>query len=233
MVKNIWEGFCMEKKNSIINSEINIESLCQNSIELIQYARQIAAKQVNLVQVMTYYSIGRWIVEEQQQGQSRAQYGKQVIKKLSEILTDQFGRGFSVDTLENARKFYLNYQDRISETVFRKFAIEKTETVFREFENTQPFMLPWSHYLLLMRIKNLDERSFYEIEAKDNNWSLRELQRQFDSSLYERLALSRDKEGVKALAHEGQVIDTPKDIVKDPYWSLSGCQSCRNITKVN
>ena len=106
-----------------------------------------------MVQLMAYYSIGRWIVEEQQQGQSRAQYGKQVIKKLSETLAEQFGRGFSVDTLENARKFYLNYQDRIS------------ETVFREFENAQPFMLPWSHYLLLMRIKNQDERSFYEIEA--------------------------------------------------------------------
>ena len=206
----------MEKKNSIINSEINIESLCQNSIELIQYARQIAAKQVNLVQLMTYYSIGRWIVEEQQQGQSRAQYGKQVIKKLSEILTDQFGRGFSVDTLENARKFYLNYQDRISETVFRKFAIEKTETVFREFENTQPFMLPWSHYLLLMRIKNLDERSFYEIEAAQAAWSIRVLQRQYNSSLYERLALSRDKESVMRLASEGNVITKPADIVKHP-----------------
>ena len=86
-------------------SDINLESLCHNSIELVRYARQIAAKQVNLVQLMTYYSIGRWIVEEQQQGQSRAQYGKHVIKKLSEALTEQFGRGFSVDTLENARKF--------------------------------------------------------------------------------------------------------------------------------
>ena len=85
----------MDKKKSITVSDINIESLCKNSIELIQYARQIAAKQVNLVQLMTYYSIGRWIVEEQQQGQSRAQYGKQVIKKLSEALTEQFGRGFS------------------------------------------------------------------------------------------------------------------------------------------
>ncbi len=150
----------MEKKHNIISSDINIESLCQNSIELIQYARQIAAKQVNLVQLMTYYSIGRWIVEEQQQGQSRAQYGKQVIKKLSETLTEQFGRGFSEDTLKNARKFYLTYKDRISETVFSLFAIQKSETVFSFFEKETPFSLPWSHYLLLMRIKNLDERSF-------------------------------------------------------------------------
>ena len=206
----------MDKENNSIVSDIAIKSLCQNSIDLIQYARQIAAKQVNLVQLLTYYSIGRWIVEEQQQGQSRAQYGKQVIKKLSEILTEQFGRGFSVDTLENARKFYLNYQDRISETVFRKFAIEKTETVFREFENTQPFTLPWSHYLLLMRIKNLDERSFYEIEAAQAAWSIRVLQRQYNSSLYERLALSRDKESVMRLASEGNVITKPADIVKHP-----------------
>ena len=206
----------MEKKHNIISSDINIESLCQNSIDLIQYARQIAAKQVNLVQLMTYYSIGRWIVEEQQQGQSRAQYGKQVIKKLSEALTEQFGRGFSVDTLENARKFYLNYQDRIPETAFRKFAIEKTETVFREFEKAQPFMLPWSHYLLLMRIKNPDERSFYEIEAAQAAWSIRVLQRQYNSSLYERLALSRDKESVMRLASEGNMITKPADIVKHP-----------------
>ena len=107
----------MEREN-IIAPSINIENLCRNSIDLIQYARQIVAKQVNMVQLMTYYSIGRWIVEEQQQGESRAQYGKHVIKTLSDALTEQFGRGFSVDTLENARKFYLNYQDRISEHCF-------------------------------------------------------------------------------------------------------------------
>lgn len=176
----------MEQKNSIITSDINIESLCQNSIDLIQYARQIVTKQVNLVQLLTYYSIGRWIVEEQQQGQSRAQYGKQVIKKLSETLTEQFGRGFSEDTLKNVRKFYLTYKDRIS------------EAVFSFFEKETPFSLPWSHYLLLMRIKNLDERSFYEIEATQAAWSIRVLQRQYNSSLYERLALSRDKESVPA-----------------------------------
>ena len=205
----------MEREN-IIAPSINIENLCRNSIDLIQYARQIAAKQVNLVQLMTYYSIGRWIVEEQQQGKSRADYGKQVIKNLSDVLTEQFGRGFSVDTLENARKFYLNYQNRISETVFRKFAIEKSETVFREFETVLPFSLPWSHYLLLMRIKNPDERRFYEIEAAEAAWSIRVLQRQYNSSLYERLALSRDKEAVMKLATEGNVITKPADIVKQP-----------------
>lgn len=205
----------MEKENTII-SNIGIESLCQNAIELIQYARQIAAKQVNLVQLMTYYSIGRWIVEEQQQGKSRAEYGKQVIKNLSDVLTEQFGRGFSEDTLKNARKFYLTYKDRISETMFSLFAIQKSETVFSFFESEKPFTLPWSHYLLLMRIKNPDERRFYEIEAAEAAWSIRVLQRQYNSSLYERLALSRDKEAVLKLATEGNVITKPADIVKQP-----------------
>lgn len=203
-------------KNEASIFDIGLETLCENSIELIQYARQIAVKQVNLVQLMTYYSIGRWIVEEQQNGETRAQYGKQVIKKLSNVLTERFGRGFSVDTLENTRKFYLNYQSRISEKMFRKFAIEKSETVFREFDEYIPFTLPWSHYLLLMRIKNPEERSFYEIEAAKSAWSIRVLQRQYNSSLYERLALSLDKGEVMRLASEGNVIMRPADIVKQP-----------------
>ena len=132
-------------------------------------------------------------------------------------MNTQFGRGFSVDTLENVRKFYLTYQDRISETVFRKFAVEKSETVFlRIFEETLPFTLPWSHYLLLMRIKDENERKFYEIEATQSGWSIRTLQRQYNSSLYERLALSREKGEVLRLASEGNIVTRPQDIVKQP-----------------
>ena len=193
-----------------------INDLCRNSIELVEYARSIAARQINLVQLMTFYAIGRWIVEVEQQGESRAKYGRQIIKNLSEAMNTQFSRGFSVDTLENARKFYLTYQDRISETVFRKFAVEKSETVFRIFEETLPFTLPWSHYLLLMRIKNENERKFYEIEATQSGWSIRTLQRQYNSSLYERLALSREKGEVLRLASEGNIVTRPQDIVKQP-----------------
>lgn len=193
-----------------------INDLCRNSIELVEYARSIAARQINLVQLMTFYAIGRWIVEVEQQGESRAKYGRQIIKNLSEAMNTQFGRGFSVDTLENARKFYQTYQDRISETVFRKFAVEKSETVFRLFEETLPFTLPWSHYLLLMRIKNENERKFYEIEATQSGWSIRTLQRQYNSSLYERLALSREKGEVLRLASEGNIVTRPQDIVKQP-----------------
>ena len=196
--------------------KLPINDLCRNSIELVEYARSIAARQINLVQLMTFYAIGRWIVEVEQQGESRAKYGRQIIKNLSEAMNTQFGRGFSVDTLENARKFYQTYQDRISETVFRKFAVEKSETVFRLFEETLPFTLPWSHYLLLMRIKNENERKFYEIEATQSGWSIRTLQRQYNSSLYERLALSREKGEVLRLASEGNIVTRPQDIVKQP-----------------
>ena len=98
---------------------VNLNALCRNSIELIQHAREIAVNQVNLVQLMTYYALGYWIVEEQQSGKGRAGYGKKVIQTLSDALNTEFGKGFSVDTLENARKFYLSYQDRISEALFR------------------------------------------------------------------------------------------------------------------
>lgn len=161
--------------NELIPEEsvnLPMNDLCRNSIELAEYARSIAARQINLVQLMTFYAIGRWIVEVGQQGESRAKYGRQIIKNLSEAMNMQFGRGFSVDTLESARKFYLTYQDRISETVFRKFAVEKSEVVFRLFEETLPFTLPWSHYLLLMRIKDENERKFYEIEATQSGWSI-------------------------------------------------------------
>lgn len=193
-----------------------MNDLCRNSIELVEYARSITARQINLVQLMTFYAIGRWIVEVEQQGESRAKYGRQIIKNLSEAMNTQFGRGFSVDTLENARKFYLTYQDRISETVFRKFAVEKSETVFRLFEETLPFTLPWSHYLLLMRIKDESERKFYEIEATQSGWSIRTLQRQYNSSLYERLALNREKGEVLRLASEGNIVTKPQDIVRQP-----------------
>ena len=198
------------------DKDIELEKLCTDSVELIHYARNAIVKHVNIVQIMTYYSLGRWIVETQQMGQKRAKYGSKVIKILSEKLQEEFGKGFSEDTLKNARKFYLTYKERISETVFSLFAIEKSETVFSLFEKEPPFIVSWSHYLQLMRIENEDERSFYEIESAKSGWAVRTLQRQYNSSLYERLALSRDKNGVLHLAKEGSVIEKPEDIIKQP-----------------
>ena len=117
-------------------------------------------------------------MEEQQNGQDRAKYGARVIEKFSEALTNEFGRGFSRETLKNCRRFYLEYKNRIGETLFTLFAVEKSQTVFTQLNDTRPFVLSWSHYLILMRIKNEDERSFYEIEAAKSQWNVRTLQRQ-------------------------------------------------------
>lgn len=141
------------------NHDAPLDELCQNAIELVEYARNITEKQISAIQLMTFYSIGRWIVEVQQNGDSRAQYGKQVLKKLSATMTEKFGRGFSVDNLENMRRFYLTYRERISEKMFRIFAMEKSETISRILEEDKPFTLSFSHYLILCRIKDNEERA--------------------------------------------------------------------------
>jgi len=193
----------------------DIDSLCNNSIELIRYARGLAVSHINIIELMTNYALGRWIVEEQQQGKDRAKYGANVIDRLSQALSEEFGRGYSRESLRNARKFYLTFQNRISQTLFTEFAIEKSQTLFGKLKNP-PFVLSWSHYLILMRIQNEDERKFYEIEAAKSQWNVRTLQRQYASSLYERILLSSDKDKVFELSTEGVLVQKPSDIVKDP-----------------
>lgn len=205
-----------QKTEVLTNEDAAIERLCVETVALVKHTRNITVQQVNMIQLLTYYAIGKWIVEVQQRGESRARYGSQVIKRLSEEMKKNFERGFSEDSLKNARKFYMTYKDRIDETVFNLFADEKSETVFSLFEEKPPFIVSWSHYLQLMRIENEDERSFYEIESARSGWSVRTLQRQYNSSLYERLALSRDKEAVLQLAKKGNMIEKPEDIVKQP-----------------
>jgi hypothetical protein len=195
--------------------EKNINSDFYNKvIKLLNTARKSAIQTVNRTMVYSYFEIGRIIVEEEQKGELRAEYGKMILKGLSERLSKEFGRGFSVDNLENMRRFYLTYS--ITEKTSRNSTLEISETVSRNSDNID-FQLSWSHFLFLVRIDNPDERKFYEIEAINNNWSLRELQRQFDTALFERLVLSRDKKGVKALSEKGQLIEKPKDTIKDPY----------------
>jgi hypothetical protein len=142
---------------------------------LIEAGRSKVAYAVNLTMVHTYFEIGRMIVENEQQGKKRAEYGKAVLKELSGKLTEMFGKGFSVDNLERMKKLYLLYSDKNSATLLRNSS------------------LSWSHYLVLMGIERTEERKFYEIEAVQNQWSLSEFKRQINSALYERLALSRDK----------------------------------------
>ena len=184
----------------------------QDIAELLDSARKQAKTAVNLSMVYAYYEIGRRIYEEEQQGKQRAEYGTYLLKELSDYLMKKFGKGFSVTNLKQMRKFFLTYvDDQIGQTVSDQF--ENLPTV----SSGRKFFLSWSHYLKLMRISDINERHFYEIEAARNDWSLSELKRQFDSALYERLVLSTDKDKVTRLAEEGQIIEKPEDAVKDPY----------------
>lgn len=214
--------------------------------ELIQAARNVAASTVNALQVMTNFEIGRRIVEQEQKGEERAAYGIELLKELSASLTEEFGRGFSKANLEYMRRFYVEWQGRlspiaqtvsgqsspeyaakslelpspISETPSRKSRSAGEPPIAQTLSGqsrSTPFRLSWSHYVLLMGIKDPAERSFYEIEATNEGWSLSELKRQKASGLYERLALSRDKQSLRRLATEGQLVTRPQDILKEPY----------------
>ncbi len=230
-------------------------------IELLQRARNQVARAVNHTMIYTYFEIGRRIMQEEQNGMRRAEYGQEIIEGLSDVLTAEFGRGFSRANLQNMRQFYLTY--RIRQTVSSelqkkdesalsaksKNVISQTPSVKLEEKEQKAlesnsgktirqtptgelqkkdekgiqqtlsveFKLSWSHYLKLMRMDDEAERKFYEIEAAKNNWSVRELQRQYDSALYTRLALSRDKNKVKELSEKGLQITKPQDVIKDPY----------------
>jgi len=198
-----------------MKNDIKPTDLFQKIAGLLQAARQNVVRAINQTMVYTYFEIGRMIVEDEQQGKERAEYGKQVLKELSAKLTAEFGKGFSVQNLENMRKFYLRYAlEANSQSPVR--ISEKSQSPVRISEKGNA-VLSWTHYLVLIRIENKDERSFYEIETLNNNWSVRELKRQLNSALYERLALSRDKHGIKQLAEKGQLIEKSTDILKDPY----------------
>lgn len=173
------------------------ENLYIKVAELLKHAQDTVVQTVNKTMVQTYYEIGKMIVEEEQKGKERAEYGQQLIEELSIKLLNEFGKGFSSTNIKQMRSFYLTYS--------------KSQTVSDEFK------LSWSHYIKLMRIENENERRFYEIETLKNNWSLRELERQYDSALYTRLKLSRDKDKIIELSEKGLIIEKPKDAIKDPY----------------
>lgn len=186
-----------------------LSGLSVKILDLLNDARQRVVQTVNHTMVLTYFEIGRMIVEEEQSGNERAGYGKQLLINLSKDLSKEFGKGFSEDNLSNMRRFYLVYSNKISETVFRKSEIGQTMS--------HEFRLSWSHYLKLMRIDDEAERGFYEVESYKNNWSLRELNRQYDSALFTRLALSKSKTEVLKLSQQGQILEKPQDAIKDPY----------------
>ncbi len=182
----------------LITTNLQTQSIFYNEIkEPLQNAKNRVYSTINTTMTQTYWQIGKRIVEEEQEGEDRAKYGKALLKNLSLELTQEFGKGYSVDNLENMRKFYI--------------AFSKSETASRKFK------LSWSHYIFLSRVSNQEERSFYEIEAVENSWTLREMRRQFDSGLFERLQLSRERSKVKELSLKGQIIESVSDMIKDPY----------------
>ena len=210
----------IEKNNQII--EARAEQLANRIEALVVEARKKISSTVNVAMVYTNYEIGRYIVEDEQGGKIRAEYGKGVLNAVSARLTARLGKGWSVENLTAMRKFYVLY----SKTVTSGYEIQEAEIQTTDLEiqdenrnhrlRNHQFILPWTHYLILTHVSDPEARSFYEIEASKQQWSKRQLQRQIGSGLYERLALSRDKDEVMQLATEGQVVEKPSDIIKDP-----------------
>jgi predicted nuclease of restriction endonuclease-like (RecB) superfamily len=161
---------------------------------IIAGARERAVQSVNFERVAMYWQIGQRIKEEEQQGEERAEYGTSLIKSLAETLEPQHGSGFSARQLELCRQFY------------------------RTFPNSNPLrsQFSWTHYRLLVRIDNQDKREFYIAEGVKNNWTAREMERQINSQLYERLLLSNDKNSVLAIARKEKNPEKPEEIIKDP-----------------
>jgi len=215
-----------------------------SSIEsLLQDSRARVVREVNQTIVFTYWHIGRYIVEYEQGGKERAEYGTELLKRLSKDLTNSFGRGYSLRNLKLIKKFYLTFsigqtlfaqsEKQKEQTLSAKTKIEKWLTPSANSKNTivasvsaQSELsevqlafakLSWSHFVRLLSVKDEDGRNFYLIESAENNWSVRELDRQINSSLFERLLLSKDKKGVKDLAEKGQIIKNVEDVLKDPY----------------
>ena len=186
---------------------------------LIEDARTHIAKTANTTIVYTYFNIGKLIIEELQEGEKRADYGKSLLKQVSLDLTAQFKRGFSVQNLERMRNFYVIYS-KSSNQLRNSDIFEKSSNNLRisvdDKKTINLLPLSWSHYMFFMRIDNEIERQFYEIETYKNSWKLKELERQFNSGLFERLSLSKDKKTILKMAKEGQIIETANDIVKEP-----------------
>jgi len=188
-------GNKMENKTLINSQDTTYQQLIDSITGLWFSARTKAISAVNAKLLEANWRTGKYIVEYEQQGKERAEYGKQLLVTLAKDLTAKNGKGFSRSNLVYMRKFYLAFP--ICETVSHK--------------------LTWSHYFELLKCENSLEMQFYYNEAVKEGWKVRELKRQMKSCLFQRLALSTDKEGVLTLANEGHQVQTPQDIIRDPF----------------
>ena len=208
-----------------IETTQRIEALFERISSLIDHARTYAISAVKIAEVKTRYEVGRYIFEDEQQGE-RAKYGEQVLQQLSARLMERYGADWTYDTLIRCRKFYQAYANAsIVATPLPQLENQGEAPDFKQVADCgngvatiqlPRFILSWSHYLVLMRIENIEARSFYELECAQQQWSVKQLSRQVGSSLYERLALSRKKDEVMRLAQEGQTVEKPEDIIKNP-----------------
>lgn len=213
----------MKKNKSLTksqNAEIgkSADSLYAAIASILEESRRTVYRAVNFAMTQSYWNIGRVIVEEEQSGQDRAEYGQFLIKELSKRLTENFGKGFTARNLWFMRKFYLTYpkvnavRSESSEDIGHSARDEFDEKI-----HALRGELSWTHYRLLLKVENEQARRFYEEETINSRWSTRELERQINSLLFERLAMSRDKDEVLRLSKEGQILREPKDIIKDPF----------------
>lgn len=203
----------------------------ENIAYLIEQTRKYVGRTIDLAMCITYFEIGRKIVEEEQRGDDRAKYGEKLINELSLYLTAKYKRGFSTTNLKNARRFYLIYSSQISQSM-TDFLGEQSDNQKNQLKNNllaetnkfeknmeilkNFFRISWTHYVILIRIKNDAERKFYEIETINQNWTVRQLQRQYNSSYYERIILANGKPTTKKLSIVGHEIESPQDMLKEP-----------------
>jgi predicted nuclease of restriction endonuclease-like (RecB) superfamily len=200
----------------------NYDHLLGRIAEILTQARTQTVKEINKAQVSAYWDIGREIVEFEQKGRLRGEYGERVIERLSKDMSQKFGRGFSPTNLKMMRLFYQTFP--IRQTLSDEFAEgQKSQTLSAGSKKYQTLSgkfepkLSWSHYCELLKVEEPLPRSFYEQEVIQNNWSVRELKRQINSMLFERIALSKDTKAVMKMAKKGQIIEKPEDAIKDPY----------------
>ena len=220
------------KESAISVSKSAEQALFDRVVTILDDARQHVARTVNSVMVIANWLIGREIVEQEQKGKRRAEYGKLLIDDLSMRLAERYGKGFSTTNLRYFRQFYLTYRGRVPEIRHpsggefadpRKLrpkdggSTQNRHPAGGESENSFHPNLSWSHYRALMRVENEESRLFYEREAVRNRWNKQQLERQINTMLFERLLKSRDKDGVLQLANEGLRPTHPIDVIKDPY----------------